>query len=47
MARSGGGKRRERDKLNSVSRFLVCENEMVLELFPGARGAYGETIFSG
>lgn len=47
MARSGGGKRRERDKLKLVSRFLVCENEMVMELFPGVRGAGREIIFSG
>lgn len=47
MARGGGGKRRERDKWKSVSRFLVCENEMVMELFPGVRGACGEIIFSG
>lgn len=47
MARSGREKRRQRDKLKLVSRFLVCENEMVMELFPGVRGAGGEIIFSG
>ena len=47
MARSGGGKRRERDKLKLVSRFLVCENEMVMELFPVVRGVGREIIFSG